>query len=1228
MKIIPKISDLSDYPAIKKLASALHKFDANQHGAAIMVGAGFSRSAARHVGGVKKMPLWYEFSEKLLTELNPNDANLKFSDPLRLAEEYRAYFGQAALNDRIRNEIDDDAWRTGELYQSLLELPWSEIMTTNWDTLLERAAKDVHSPYYTTVTKPSDFTWAPSPRIVKLHGTIGTTDTFIAAQEDYRTYPEKFAPFVNFARQVFIENKLCLLGFSGDDPNFLHWAGWVRDHLAGHARKIYLVGALKLTAARRKHLESINIAPIDLWDAVKHVDDGDLRHLMATELFLQAMMDEGKSKVRPHEWKPTNFFQMQAAQEDHSRQYKEPEYAATLLKAQLTTLQKDRESYPGWLVCPPALLRQVKSQLDSPFPNPENTTALAPDDRAKLLYEIAWRHSITFDYIVPWLAEALFQVANPDEPCILGKHQQMEIALALLKNSRWLKVNDDASKQTIQEHIKALIAILEKHAQYLPDCAAEVAYHQAIVARDALDHIGIEALVEKIEGEDPIWKLRHAALLMELGRFDEGKRLITEAYRVLRERYRYDQNSIRILSRLTWTHWLLKAATQYQTDKTVDTLPSTFKDWLCDPWIWIDNIQKQASEQQEIYLKNRNPIEPSFEQGHYRDNANNHSTSNDASVFLLLDGLSRCVGIPLRSGSAFMKVNLLATTAEKLVLYSGIGVELWDYTLAIRAASSESSPSIKDVFTRIGVACASKEVVDALIKRILIAIDYWRSQRIKGGTEQQGYALSALRVLIEVLARLVVRLSPDKAKEIFRLAISLGQQKSLQHHWLFDAIDSLLTHSLKSIPAAEQCELLADALSFPLQSEVTSSDFPRFPNPIIDYLNTRNTYSGLERRIVELIEVIAPIGTVSSNSALLRLLPLVQKEGFLTKDERDKLAKSIWGNEPTYQDLPNTGLFPHALLLLPSPDVEHVKALVRFYLYEHGEDVLADTQRELRSYPSQEIQRAVEVYTSMANAAANEAMRLFPTPEQALALFDRLVMWRPKIEKDDFLGTASSERKRLIESIGNALSYAIAPALSDEVKIIERLEQLKAFNEEIEGAISVLPAFVYFARINDSVASAIEKLIQNALQGRDASEVSYAAIALQKWIGLSEATCAPQLTRLVSRLITIIESGRTVGLQQLIWATGKLFKNERLSEDQVATLIEAISNAFNVADYANIEPNSREAISASSIREACVKLANILISQYPDNLSLQNLLNESKMDALPEVRFAIAPDEP
>ena len=226
-----KVVALQDYPALKKLAGVLWRQDASYRGAAVMVGAGFSRCAAQSGDSTRLMPLWMDFSRKLATELDPGDPNLAYLDPLRLAELYKAQFGQQTLNDLIRAEIDDSAWSPGDLHTKLLQLPWSDVLTTNWDTLLERASERVHVPIYSTVTKQTDLAAVSPPRITKLHGTVNTTEELIFTQEDYRRYPETHAAFVNFSRQVFIENELCLLGFSGEDPNFLQWTGWVRDHL-------------------------------------------------------------------------------------------------------------------------------------------------------------------------------------------------------------------------------------------------------------------------------------------------------------------------------------------------------------------------------------------------------------------------------------------------------------------------------------------------------------------------------------------------------------------------------------------------------------------------------------------------------------------------------------------------------------------------------------------------------------------------------------------------------------------------------------------------------------------------------------------------------------------------------------------------------------------------------------------------------------------------------------
>lgn len=1228
MKTTPTICDLPDYPAVKKLASALHRLDASHHGAAIMIGAGFSRSAARHVGGQKKMRLWNEFTRSLARELTANEQDLSFADPLRVAEEYRAYFGQAALSDRIRFEIENDAWRTGPLYRSLLDLPWSEVLTTNWDTLLEQAATEIHGPYYTPVTKTSDLAWAQSPRIVKLHGTIGVTDAFIAAQEDYRTYPERFAPFVNLARQVFIENELCLLGFSGDDPNFLQWAGWVRDHLANHARKIYLVGALNLSAARRKQLESINVAPVDLWPAVANITDQDLRHQMATELFLQAMRDEEKSRAKPHMWQPTSLTSPSVNLEDHTRAFSDPAYGASLLAGQLKTLRQDRESYPGWVVCPPSLRGRLSAQVTSPLSNQKNLTALAPEARASLLYEIAWRHSITFEYINPWLSDALLDVAKFDQPCAISKRQQLEIAVALLNNTRWLQADSVGEQRVIDERVGVLIGILEKDASYLPDCAAEVAYYHALAARDRLDYDGLTAAVTGIAGEDPVWKLRKAALLMELGQSDEATHLVAQAYGDLREDHRRDRQSIPILSRLLWAHWLLEAAQQGNFSQTTEALPAfaegNYREWECDPWSWLDTLRRNINKHREEYLERRNPIEPQFEQGHYRDHSNDLYFNNDISDFLLLDGLSRTVGIPLFSGSGVIDVNLLARHAEKIVISGGVRVELWDRTLAIRSASSESSMAIKGLFSRIGVASASQDVVDTLVPRVLSAVKYLQLEQSRGTRDRQRNALSRLRVFLEVLARLAVRVSPAQAKDMFLLAVSLGQQSEMQHVWLSEVLDDLLTRSLKSIPETEQGELLSSALVFPLQREVKCRDFPRWPNPVIDHPNVRDAYPAIGERIAQLIAAVESSNGQSRSAPLLRLLPLAAKADFLTQTERGRLARAIWGNSPEYKVLPETGLLPHALLLLPVMDAERAEALVRAHLYDHGADTLEDTQKELRSYPSPQILRAIAIYDGIANAATHEATRLFPNAEQAVALFDRLIIWRPPTaKKEGPFQLEGNSRKQLAESIGRALSYAIAPALADDAKITSRLDQLKLFYSEIDGAQTALPALVYFSRINEGSAKAVAKIIQAALRSRDSTQVSYSAIALRKWMDLPESELSAEFKSLISMVIVIIESSRSIGLQQLIWLARALLNGKRLSEEQRKILVEVVPAVFDATDYNNIDPSSPEAVSASTIREECVRLAQLLRQQFSEDQKLTELLARSQADPLPEVRFAL-----
>jgi hypothetical protein len=239
--------------------------------ASIMVGAGFSRNADPISSTARQMPNWAQMAEALCHPLYPvDDARLRgalheassTSGFLRLAQEYQAAFGASALNDRIRNLVPDQDYLPGDLHKRLMRLPWAGVFCTNWDTLLERACSDVFDRSYDIVRTVGDIPFAMRPRIVKLHGTFPGHEPFIFTEEAYRTYPARFSPFVNLVQQLMMETIFCLVGFSGDDPNFLHWSGWVRDNLGVGAPRIYLVGWLELSVHRRRMLEARNVMPV------------------------------------------------------------------------------------------------------------------------------------------------------------------------------------------------------------------------------------------------------------------------------------------------------------------------------------------------------------------------------------------------------------------------------------------------------------------------------------------------------------------------------------------------------------------------------------------------------------------------------------------------------------------------------------------------------------------------------------------------------------------------------------------------------------------------------------------------------------------------------------------------------------------------------------------------------------------------------------------------------
>ena len=275
--------------------------------ASVMIGAGFSKNA-RYLGDSDDTPPdWSQLAEKMFDELYPEEIFKDYENRnkqriiecsgknvLALAEKYEIAFDRLKLNNLIERNIADEMYEPDELHSKLLSLNWNDVFTTNYDTLLERTLNKItKSPNYKIVYSQEDLPGSIRPRIVKLHGSISHSGDYIITEEDYRKYPIKYAPFVNTVQQSMLESRLCLIGFSGSDPNFLNWVGWLRDNMGENCPQIYLCGMFDdMSSAERKMFENKKISIVDISGLSQ--DQSKNRYYKALYNFIKILTEKSK----------------------------------------------------------------------------------------------------------------------------------------------------------------------------------------------------------------------------------------------------------------------------------------------------------------------------------------------------------------------------------------------------------------------------------------------------------------------------------------------------------------------------------------------------------------------------------------------------------------------------------------------------------------------------------------------------------------------------------------------------------------------------------------------------------------------------------------------------------------------------------------------------------------------------------------------------------------------
>lgn len=541
-------------------------------GVSIMVGAGFSRNATKLDNTLNSMSLWSDLQRNLYEELGSLDKYNKL-DALELGDIYEKELGSISLENILKSSIPDENYEPNILYDKLLQLPFKDIYTTNYDTLLERASKNIFNRRYQVIYDIYDIAGSVSPRIVKLHGSFPSHRPFVFTKKSYEEYTETSAPFVNMVQQSIMETTMILIGFSGDDPNFIKWISWVRSNLKRYRPKIYLIG---LDIDKTKSIFSDNeISIIDL----KEIFGIDNYFEFFDELFeflnTNPTLDKRKWPYIRYPWVGLEDIKIETV---------------------LDMLKKNRESYPGWLIMPSKIANRknmsniVRSY--NVFLTEENLKL-----KIKLSNEIVWilrKYGIPLDYEMQKLFEGIVSESinenRENEPEVIN------VMLFLLQEYR-LDM-DHKFEDTFEDVTKSEKSQEQKN---------EYNYQDILWKKDHLDQDKFKKVVEEweIENNSLEYNLKKASLFLKMNSYDDARMIITEVLHSSRRIQSIDRENFFSLSAEGIALTLLQNLKRSNTEENYFNRLVELDQYFCNPLTTIESLSIFKQNKPETKVKEK-----------------------------------------------------------------------------------------------------------------------------------------------------------------------------------------------------------------------------------------------------------------------------------------------------------------------------------------------------------------------------------------------------------------------------------------------------------------------------------------------------------------------------------------------------------------------------------------------------------------------------------------------
>ena len=1215
-----------------------------------MVGSGFSQNVTIELPGASTPPGWSDIVRAMHAKLYPSTEppesedepeTIVASDALAIAQQYRIAFGRAEVHRFLRHQIRDDEIAPSDFHRRLLSLPWNDVFTTNWDSLLERTADQIPSPTYDVVRETDEIPLASRPRIVKLHGSIPANFPLIVTEEDYRSYPIRFAPYVNTVQQAMMETVFLLVGFSGRDPNFLHWSGWVRDQLGPSAPQIYAAGWLNLSVHERRVLERKNVVPIDLahHPQARHWEKPN-RHRFATDWILRSLE---LGKPYPAEAWPRVFANPHDPVPEHLRPVDETPWTAPLQEAEfpssednedpskVTTKQlsiwvQNRQLYPGWISAPATEI--VRVGLTSKRWEPrllELITDLDPLEQLDAVHEIVWRHEICLDTLSADLAQIARVTLQRALDQGLGSGTRAEaaagVALALITEAR-LRLH--------KEDFDQAIANASNFAEQSPDVANRIHHEKSLWFVYDLDFQALRAeLYRWTPTGDPFWAVRKAALMVELGHDRDAQSLLISTIHAMRQRSR-GSRSISVRSRESYALYLLnplKIGLGDHADQSYHSTMREFRRFNCDPEGDIQHLVRhlrrpvRAERGPPFGLGERRMTWPTI---HFAEHYVSGAEALRSYAAFPAIRFGEVCGLPPSAGHWSITAHLLSAAAE--ALYSGGQIEL-ALRVMLRITTYDGDDLLKKLLSRPKLASMPYDLARSLAAICLRVVDdYVTSGTSAPGRDGAVHPVDRLRVAMESLSRFALRLPPDEAADLFMKALTYYANAAIVGHPLIrNAARDLLERTWEALPQSERTRFAFDVLTAPVigvDGFVIEPFLVTDPGGLIDdgdlVLPERNDQTEAKwRETVRFLIHCLSFDKEARSRAMLRLVN-VAMGGRLAQAEVASVARAVWDPERrAIHGLPAEDTLRHwVFLCMPEPK----EAIASDWFRDKW---LSDKELQATD-DDQKVESALFHLGDAKERAYDHDFEFVLTSRDEQRIIELARKWADAPPTEHLLALQFVGAKK-IHSLRSAIHGLTTLLLHIEppqpVLDLIYTKQRRLF----DAGVYSMPLLVAIHKHAASRRDAIHATFKKALAS-DKEDLVYSAVAaLQRWLYFEQRRIVtPPPGDLLLEVGFAIATRRTAALGPALWLAQWIYEHgdERDQRALRSLMIEGLEYLFRELDYSQMDLADNEAV--PDMRWKCVAIVRAMHNMAYEDSIIQSWIERAREDPLPEVRHTVS----